>query len=98
LIFDTASLELVGMIDPLDACWGDADLDLVHLTKSGGQRLQLVEAYRSGAAEDPRDFALRYWCYMFWAWMAVVVEFQSDDDPWFVTCAQRLEAALRERG
>lgn len=93
LLCDPATLGITGLIDPLDSLWGDRVLDLIHLTKSRGDRLRLLERYVERAHLD--DEAMRrYWFYMFWRWVSYEVRIGVGAGRWLDTCARKLLEAI----
>jgi aminoglycoside phosphotransferase (APT) family kinase protein len=93
LLFDPDTLQVTGLIDPLDSAWGDAERDLVHLAKSDGHRYGFLEEYQRRFPPDDR-FELRYWFTMFWTWVSYDAAIGLRNDAWYRSCAQRLRAEL----
>lgn len=93
LLFDPATCRIVGLIDPLDLHWGERELDLVNLTKSRGERFQLLETYCQGIEQD-EHFTLRYWFYQFWSWLYYYALIHVLATEWLQFCVQKLEKYL----
>ncbi len=93
LLFDPATCRIVGLIDPLDLHWGERELDLVNLTKSRGERFQLLETYCL-AIEQDEQFLLRYWFYQFWSWLYYYALIHVLATEWLQVCTQKLELYL----
>lgn len=93
LLFDPATCRIVGLIDPLDLHWGERELDLVNLTKSRGERFQLLESYCQ-AVDLGEQFQLRYWFYQFWSWLYYYALIHVLATEWLHFCVQKLEQYL----
>ncbi len=62
---DPDTWRVTGIIDPLDTCWADPEIDLFHLYNGPGAGLGLLERYFE--AVPPQDgFFLRSYFYRFW--------------------------------
>lgn len=97
LLFHPSTYQVTGLIDPLDAEWADYELDLVHLTKSHGNRYHLLETYQRMISLD-QDFELRYWFYMFWTWLYYYALIGLYDAQWYPICATQLKKVMLEKG
>ncbi len=95
LLFDPHTCRIVGLIDPLDLHWGERELDLVNLTKSRGDRFQLLETYCQRVELD-EQFPLRYWFYQFWSWLYYYALIHVLATEWLLFCVQKLEEALQK--
>jgi aminoglycoside phosphotransferase (APT) family kinase protein len=93
LLFDPATCRIVGLIDPLDLHWGERELDLVNLTKSRGERFQLLETYCQSIHLD-EQFPVRYWFYQFWSWLYYYALIHVLATEWLLFCVQKLEQYL----
>jgi aminoglycoside phosphotransferase (APT) family kinase protein len=95
ILFDPRTLRITGVIDLLDTAWVDPELDLVHLTKSGGHHFRFVEAYAEACGADER-LRLRCWFHTFWTWLSYYARIDLRAMDWYVTCAKRLARLLDE--
>jgi aminoglycoside phosphotransferase (APT) family kinase protein len=95
LLFDPTTSRIVGLIDPLDLHWGERELDLVNLTKSRGDRFQLLETY-SQSVDLGEQFPLRYWFYQFWSWLYYYALIHVLATEWLLFCVQKLEEAMKK--
>lgn len=95
IMFDPTTYQITGLIDPLEAEWGDPVLDAIHLTKSHGDRFRLVERYREVIGGSDR-FPLHFWFYQFWTWLYYYALIDIDVKGWLNYCAQELQRAMEE--
>ena len=100
IIIDPNTLNINGVIDPLQVEWGDRELDSIHLTKSNGHVYRLYEGFKEQycreqaiSVDDP-GLRLRYWYYSFWAWLSYFVVINLDGEGWYDVCAERLNNEL----
>ncbi len=62
---DPDTCRVTGIIDPLDSCWADPEIELFHLYNGPGAEMGLLERYFQAVPPDDRFF-LRSYFYRFW--------------------------------
>jgi len=62
---DPQTCRATGIIDPLDSCWADPEIDLFHLYNGPGAEMGLLERYFQAVPPD-EGFFLRSYFYRFW--------------------------------
>ena len=93
LLFDPHTWRISGLIDPLDAEWGERELDLVNLINGHVKHFELLNRYRE--AMDPGPcFPLRYWFYQVWKWLFYYVRVRAPYREWVLRCGRELEKAM----
>jgi aminoglycoside phosphotransferase (APT) family kinase protein len=93
LLFDPHTRRICGLIDPLDAEWGDRELDLVNLINGHVLHFELLNRYRD-TIELGACFPLRYWFYQVWTWLFYYVRVRADCRAWILRCGRELEKAM----
>lgn len=93
LLFDPLTWRISGLIDPMDAEWGERELDLVNLINGHIHHFELVNRYRETMDLGP-CFPLRYWFYQVWKWLFYYVRVQVACREWVLRCGRELEKAM----
>jgi fructosamine-3-kinase len=93
LLFDPHTWQITGLIDPLDAEWGDRELDLVNLINGHVLHFELLKRYREAMELGP-CFPLRYWFYQVWKWLFYYVRVHAPCREWVLRCGRELEKAM----
>jgi fructosamine-3-kinase len=94
LLFDPHTWRISGLVDPLDAEWGERELDLVNLINGHIHHFELLNRYRE--AVDLGDcFPLRYWFYQIWKWLFYYVRMHVKCREWVLRCGRELEKAMK---
>ncbi len=93
LLFDVHTWRISGLIDPLDAEWGDRELDLVNLINGHMLHFELLNRYRETMDLGP-CFPLRYWFYQIWKWLFYHVRVRAKCREWVLRCGRELEKAM----
>lgn len=93
LLFDSNSEQISGLIDPMDAEWGERELDLVNLINGHIHHFELLNRYREIAQFDD-CFPLRYWFYQIWKWLFYYVRVKTPCREWVLRCGRELEKAM----
>ncbi|HZR39870.1 MAG TPA: phosphotransferase [Ktedonobacteraceae bacterium] len=91
LLFDGQRIS--GLIDPLDAEWGDRELDLVNIINGHVRHFELLNRYRE-AVDLGACFPLRYWFYQVWKWLFYYVRVRTKCREWILRCGRELEKAI----
>jgi fructosamine-3-kinase len=94
LLFDSQTWRVSGLIDPLDAEWGERELDLVNVINGHIHHFELLNRYREAVDFDAR-FPLRYWFYQVWKWLFYYVRVQARCREWVLRCGWELEKAMK---
>ncbi|GHO59072.1 hypothetical protein KSB_75470 [Ktedonobacter robiniae] len=93
LLFNPHTWSISGLIDPMDAEWGERELDLVNLINGHIHHFELVNRYREAMDLGP-CFPLRYWFYQVWKWLFYYVRVQVACREWVLRCGRELEKAM----
>lgn len=93
LLFDPHTWRISGLIDPLDAEWGDRELDLVNLINGHVHHFELLNRYREKIDLDV-CFPLRYWFYQIWKWLFYYTRVRTACREWVLRCGRELEKAM----
>ncbi|GHO49504.1 hypothetical protein KSX_76670 [Ktedonospora formicarum] len=94
LLFDSQTWRISGLIDPLDAEWGERELDLVNLINGHIHHFELVNLYRKAMDLGPL-FPLRYWFYQVWTWLFYYVRVRVACREWVLRCGRELDKAMK---
>ncbi len=93
LLFDTQTWRISGLIDPLDAEWGERELDLVNIINGHIHHFELLNRYREAVDLGP-CFPMRYWFYHVWKWLGYYVRVRTACREWVLRCGHELEKAM----
>ena len=93
LLFDPHTWRISGLIDPLDAEWGERELDLVNLINGHVHHFELLNRYRDTMGLGAY-FPLRYWFYQVWKWLFYYVRVRVACREWVLRCGRELEKAM----
>lgn len=93
LLFDPQTSQISGLIDPLDAEWGDRELDLVSIINGHIHHFELLNRYRE-AVQLNEYFPLRYWFYQIWKWLFYYTRVQVNCRSWVLRCGRELTKAI----
>jgi len=93
LLFDPQTWRISGLIDPLDAEWGDRELDLVNVINGHVKHFELLNRYREAVDPGPY-FPARYWFYQVWKWLFYYVRVGTRCREWVLRCGRELEKAV----
>jgi len=85
---------ITGVIDPLDAEWGDRELDLILLNVYWGRDLDLLGEYCRRVPTDER-FELRQVFYRFWYEIQNYARIRWREEGLNAWLAQRLDDLMR---
>ena len=95
LLFHPQPWQLSGLLDPLDAEWGDRELDLVNIINGHIHHFELLNRYRESVDLNPR-FPLRYWFYQVQKWLFYYVRVGVPCREWVLRCGRELEKAIQK--
>ncbi len=93
LLFDSQTWQVSGLLDPLDAEWGERELDLVNVINGHVHHFELLNRYREAVDLGPY-FPLRYWFYQVWKWLFYYVRVRVKCREWVLRCGRELEKAI----
>jgi fructosamine-3-kinase len=93
LLVDPVSWRICGLLDPLDAEWGERELDLVNVINGHVRHFEVLNGYRAAVALGP-CFPLRYWFYQVWKWLFYHVRVGAPCRAWVLRCGRELEKAM----
>lgn len=93
LLFDANTKQVSGLFDPMDAEWGERELDLVNLINGHIHHFELLNRYREVVQLDD-CFPLRYWFYQVWKWLFYYVRVKTPCREWVLRCGHELEKAM----
>lgn len=95
VIIDPEQYRLIGIIDPLDAEWGDPEMDLLIMEWPWGEKDYLLEFYRK-YMKIPDGFKLRSAFYRFWYAMQNFARIGMHDELYEKQIADELNKAMDE--
>ena len=93
LLVDPVSWHVCGLLDPLDAEWGERELDLVNVINGHVRHFEVLNGYRAAVNLGP-SFPLRYWFYQVWKWLSYHVRVGAPCRAWVLRCGRELEKAM----
>lgn len=93
LLFDPHTWHISGLIDPLDAEWGERELDLVNVINGHVKHFELLNRYRE-AIDLGSHFPARYWFYHIWKWLSYYARVGARCRDWVLRCGHELEKAV----
>jgi fructosamine-3-kinase len=93
LLFDLQTWRISGLIDPLDAEWGERELDLVNVINGHVKHFELLNRYRKATDLGP-CFPTRYWFYQIWKWLFYYVRVRVKCREWVLRCGRELDKAM----
>lgn len=93
ILIDSKTYRITGVIDPLDAEWGDRELDLILLNVYWGRELDLLGEYCRRVPSD-EQFELRQVFYRFWYEIQSYARIRWHEDGLNRSLTQRLDMLM----
>ena len=93
LLFDIQTWHISGLLDPMDAEWGERELDLVNVINGHVKHFELLNRYRDIVHFDS-CFPMRYWFYQIWKWLSYYVRVRVKCREWVLRCGHELQKGI----
>lgn len=93
LLFDPQTWHISGLLDPMDAEWGNRELDLVNVINGHVKHFELLNRYREAVNLGP-CFPVRYWFYQVWKWLSYYMRVRVKCREWVLRCGRELQKGI----
>ncbi|WP_105616328.1 phosphotransferase [Vallitalea okinawensis] len=95
ILVDKNSAKITAIIDPLDAGWGDKEIDLFHLQNADGDRFGLLQYYQRNS-ELSELFIVKNAFYWFWDDIKHMINMGWYDEESFTSSGKKLLSLKHE--